>query len=179
MTASAASPTPKLAFPALDRADRGAFVAALGGVFEHAPWVAEQAWEKRPFGDRATLHRVMVAIVAAAGRERQLALIRAHPELAATPSAQGVLTAASDQEQSAAGLRTATDGERTRFSELNERYRRRFGFPFVMAVRGRDKAEILAAFAERLELSPEAEFDRALHEIARIAQLRLETLVEG
>lgn len=175
MTASAPSPTQKLAVAALDRAERGAFVAALGGVFEHSPWVAEEAWAKRPFGDLATLHRIMVATVAAAGRERQLALIRAHPELATAPSA---LTDASLREQGAAGLRSASDAERARFRELNERYRRRFGFPFVMAVAGRGKAEILAAFAERLELSPEAEFDRALQEIARIARLRLETLVE-
>jgi 2-oxo-4-hydroxy-4-carboxy-5-ureidoimidazoline decarboxylase len=168
---------PKLAFPALDRLDRAAFVAALGGVFEHSPWVAEQAWEKRPFGDRATLHRVMVAIVAAAGRERQLALIRAHPELAGAAAVQGALTAASHQEQGSAGLSTAGSDEIARFRELNERYLRRFGFPFVMAVKGSSKAQILAAFAERLAQPPEVEFDRALQEIARIARLRLETLI--
>ncbi|MGO8920959.1 MAG: 2-oxo-4-hydroxy-4-carboxy-5-ureidoimidazoline decarboxylase [Stellaceae bacterium] len=172
-------PAGKLGFPALDGLDRGAFVAALGGVFEHSPWVAEQAWEKRPFGDVAALHRVMVGIVADAGRERQLALIRAHPELAGAPALQGALTDASHQEQGSAGLRTASSDELTRFRELNERYRRRFGFPFVMAVKGRSKAEILAAFAARLAEPPEAEFERALQEIARIARLRLETLVEA
>lgn len=171
--------SPKLAFPALDQLGRAAFVAALGGIFEHSPWVAEQAWERRPFGDLATLHRSMVSIVAAAGRERQLALIRAHPELAGAAARAGALTAASHQEQGSAGLDTAGSDELARFRALNERYRTRFGFPFVMAVKGKSKAEILAAFTERLAQSPEAEFDRALEEIARIARLRLETLIEG
>ncbi|HXY99426.1 MAG TPA: 2-oxo-4-hydroxy-4-carboxy-5-ureidoimidazoline decarboxylase [Stellaceae bacterium] len=172
-------PKPKLTFPMLDRLDRAAFVAALGGVFEHAPWVAEQAWEQRPFANLATLHRVMAGVVAAAGRERQLALIRAHPELAGADAVAGALTAASRQEQGSAGLSTASGDEIARFRELNRRYRDRFGFPFVMAVKGKSKAEILAAFAERLAQSPEAEFDRALAEIARIARLRLETLIEA
>lgn len=172
-------PAPKLAMPALDRLDRAAFVAALGGVFEHSPWVAEEAWEKRPFGDLATLHRVMTGIVAGAGRERQLALVRSHPELAGSAAVAGALTAASHREQGSAGLSTAGSDEIARFRELNERYRRRFGFPFVMAVMGRSKAEILAAFAERLAQPREAEFDRALQEIARIARLRLEMLIEA
>jgi 2-oxo-4-hydroxy-4-carboxy-5-ureidoimidazoline decarboxylase len=171
-----AAPSPRLSLAALERADRTGFVAALGAIFEHSPWVAEAAFEQRPFGSVAALHGAMVGIVRRAGSERQLALIRAHPELAGAPTVP--LTQASRQEQGSAGLSSAGAEERARFAELNRRYRETFGFPFVMAVKGRGKAEILAAFAERLAQSPEAEFERALQEIARIAALRLEALVE-
>jgi 2-oxo-4-hydroxy-4-carboxy-5-ureidoimidazoline decarboxylase len=154
---------------ALEKLDRAAFTIALGEIFEHSPWIAEAAWEKRPFGDLAELHRSMVAAMRSAGRERQLALIRAHPELAGGAK----LTAASEREQGSAGLADAAAAERARFKELNVRYRERFGFPFVIAVGGRSKAEILAAFEARLANTPEAEFARALDEIAEIARLRL------
>jgi 2-oxo-4-hydroxy-4-carboxy-5-ureidoimidazoline decarboxylase len=167
----------RLSLEDLARADRESFVAALGGVFEHSPWVAAAAFAQRPFASRAALHRAMVEIVRGAGRERQLALIRAHPELAGPPVA--ALTEASRQEQGAAGLSCAGDDERARFAALNRRYRETFGFPFVMAVKGRSKAEILAAFAERLDQPGEAEFERALQEIARIAGFRLEAMLEG
>lgn len=173
---TAPSPPP-LSLDELERVDRARFVAALGGIFEHSPWVAEAAFERRPFGGRAALHRAMVEIVHAAGREQQLALIRAHPELAGAP--QAALTEASRHEQGAAGLGGADAEERARFAALNRRYRDKFGFPFVMAVKGRNKAEILAAFEARLAQRPEAEFERALQEIARIAGFRLEALVEG
>lgn len=176
MKAAAAT---RLSLTVLERADRVRFVAALGGVFEHSPWVAEAAFERRPFGSLGALHRVMVDAVRAADRERQLALIRAHPELAGAPAHRGALSEASRQEQGSAGLGSASDDEVARFRELNRRYRGKFGFPFVMAVKGRDKAEILAAFAERLGQPPEAEFERALQEIARIAAFRLQALVEG
>lgn len=164
---------------ALERADRAAFVAALGGVFEHSPWIAEAAWERRPFGSRAALHRVMVGIVRAAGRERQLALIRGHPELGGAAALAGTLSDASNREQGSAGLGTAGAEELARLRELNRRYRETFGFPFVMAVKGRASADIVAAFGERLAQPQEVEFERALQEIARIAELRLEALVEG
>jgi 2-oxo-4-hydroxy-4-carboxy-5-ureidoimidazoline decarboxylase len=171
------STAPRLTLASLERADRAGFVAALGGIFEHSPWVAEAAFERRPFGSRDALHRIMVEAVRAAGRERQLALIRAHPELAGPPAA--ALTEASRREQGAAGLSGAGAEERARFAELNRRYHDQFGFPFVMAVKGRSKAEILAAFAERLAQPPEVEVERALQEIARIAGFRLEALLEG
>jgi OHCU decarboxylase len=166
-----------LAFPALDQLGRDAFVAALGDVFERSPWVAEGAWERRPFGSAAALHGAMVAVMREAGRERQLALIRAHPELAGAAARGGNLTAASRSEQAAAGLADASADESAEFRRLNAAYRRRFGFPFVLAVAGRSRADILAVFAERLGHTPEEEFDRALEEIARIAYLRLEKLV--
>jgi OHCU decarboxylase len=167
-----------LAFPAIDRLDREAFVAALGEVFEQSPWVPEKAWERRPFGDIAALHRAMVAVLRGAGRERQLALIRAHPELTGVAALRGDVAAASRREQASAGLADADADEVARFRRLNDAYRRKFGFPFVLAVAGRTKAEILAAFAERLDHAPEEEFARALDEIARIAELRLRRLVE-
>jgi 2-oxo-4-hydroxy-4-carboxy-5-ureidoimidazoline decarboxylase len=168
----------RLAFPAIDRLDREAFAAALGDVFEHSRWVAEGAWERRPFGDVAALHRAMVAVMRGAGRERQLALVRAHPELAGAAARRGALTAASRQEQEAAGLGTAEAGALVEFRRLNEAYRDKFGFPFVLAVGGRSTAEILTIFAERIGHGPEEEFERALDEIARIADLRLRTLIE-
>jgi 2-oxo-4-hydroxy-4-carboxy-5-ureidoimidazoline decarboxylase len=176
---STAPPAQLLLFPALDHIDRSAFVAALGEVFERSPWVAERSWDRRPFGGLDALHRAMAEVVRAAERDQQLSLIRAHPELASAAALQGALGAASREEQDSAGLSAASSQELSRFRELNEQYRRKFGFPFVMAVSDRSKAEILAAFAERLAQSPEAEFDRALCEIARIAYLRLKRLIEA
>jgi OHCU decarboxylase len=167
----------RLVFPALDALDRPAFVAALGDVFEHSPWVAEQSWERRPFGSVAALHRAMVAVMRGAGRERQLALIRAHPELGGAAAQRGGVTAASRREQASAGLGDAGADALAELRRLNEQYQQKFGFPFVLAVARRSKPEILAIFKERLGHAPEEEFARALDEIARIAELRLEKLV--
>lgn len=175
MRADAPMPN-RLSLAELGRLDRETFVRMLGGIFEHSPWVAEGSWERRPFADLDGLHRAMVEVMRGAGRERQLVLIRAHPELAGAAARRGDLTEASRQEQGSAGLATADDEELARFRALNEAYRGTFGFPFIMAVKGRSRAEILAAFEERLQHTPEAEFERALDEIARIARLRLDAL---
>jgi OHCU decarboxylase len=167
----------RLAFPALDALDRAAFVSALGHVFEHSPWVAEESWERRPFGSVAALHRAMVAVMRGAGRERQLALIRAHPELGGAAGQRGDVTAASRREQASAGLGDAGADALAELRRLNEQYQQKFGFSFVLAVAGRSKAEILAIFKERLGHAPEEEFARALDEIARIAELRLAKLL--
>lgn len=161
------------------RMDRAAFVARFGGVFEHSPWIAAAAFDAGLPDDAATLpglHRALCAALRAAGKERQRALIHAHPDLAGRLAAAGRLTAASAEEQGSAGLDRLTDEERERFMQLNAAYRRRFGFPFVMAVKGRRKEEILAAFARRLGNDPEVEFRTALAEIERIALLRLEEM---
>ncbi len=150
------------------------FVAALGGIFEHAPWVAEGVWPERPFASPDTLHRAMCAVVAAAGPEAQLALIRAHPDLAG--KAALAMTAASSAEQAGAGLDRLTEEEYGRFHTLNDLYRARFGFPFILAVKGHTKTSILAAFESRLPNTPECERERALAEIYRIARFRLEAL---
>jgi 2-oxo-4-hydroxy-4-carboxy-5-ureidoimidazoline decarboxylase len=159
--------------------DHAAFIATLGDIFEHSPWVAEGAWRQRPFRDVAALHEAMVAIMRAAQRDRQFALICAHPELAGAAAARGELTAASSTEQSAAGLNAADNADLARFRELNAAYREKFGFPFIIAVRGRSRSEILAVFAERLRNDADTEFARALDEIARIAELRLAALISA
>jgi 2-oxo-4-hydroxy-4-carboxy-5-ureidoimidazoline decarboxylase len=161
----------------LQRLDRKRFAELFGGVFEHAPWVAERAFDAGPFRSIEALHGAMVDAMRCAPRERQLALIRAHPDLAGRGAIAGALTPASSAEQTSAGLDQCTPAEFARFRQLNASYQEKFRFPFILAVKGRTRAEILAAFEQHLDNSPEAEFDEALNQIARIARLRLEDLV--
>lgn len=163
---------------ALSASPKPEFVAVLGGIFEHAPWVAEGVWPERPFASLDDLHRAMCAVVAAAGPEAQLGLIRAHPDLAgkAVLAELTELTAASSREQAGAGLDRLSEDEYRRFHALNDAYRERFGFPFILAVKGHTKTSILAAFEARLPNTPECERERALAEIYRIARFRLEAL---
>jgi 2-oxo-4-hydroxy-4-carboxy-5-ureidoimidazoline decarboxylase len=156
--------------------DRDAFVRALGGIFEHSPWVAEQAWDARPFASVDALHRAMVAVVERSPRDTQVALVRAHPELAGREAAAGTLTADSTGEQRSAGLDRCTPEELARLRDLNRRYREKFGFPFVMAVRGRSKHEIMEAMAARLGQDAETELAHCLAEIAKITRMRLDAL---
>ncbi len=160
--------------------DRAAFVARFGGVFEHSPWIAEAAFDAGlPAGSLSAeaLHGAMVAALRAGAKEQQLALIKAHPDLAGRLARAGRLTAESVKEQASAGLDLLSDAERARFTELNDRYKARFGMPFIMAVRGRSKAEILKAFEQRLQNDAAAEFETALGEIERIALLRLKEML--
>ena len=162
------------------RLSRNDFVAAFGGVFEHSPWIAEATFDAglpAEAGGAAGLHRALCAVLRAAPRGRQQALIEAHPDLAGRLARAGRLTAESGREQASAGLDALTDAERARFTELNEAYRARFGFPFIMAVKGRGKAEILAAFERRLGNDAETEFAEALSQVERIALLRLQDLL--
>jgi 2-oxo-4-hydroxy-4-carboxy-5-ureidoimidazoline decarboxylase len=154
----------------LNAAAAPAFVAALGGLFEHSPWVAEETWGRRPFRDAAHLHAELCATMRRAPRERQLALIRAHPDLAVRLEN---LTAASQREQSGAGLDRLADAELAEFKALNSAYRARFGFPFVICARLNAKDAILEAMRRRLPQAPPAEEDAALAEIEKIAWLRL------
>jgi 2-oxo-4-hydroxy-4-carboxy-5-ureidoimidazoline decarboxylase len=163
----------------LHRLERDRFVELFGGVFEHAPWAAEQAFDAGPFTSLEALHRAMVAAMRRAPREQQLPLIRAHPDLAGRTAIAGELTAASSAEQASAGLDQCTPSEFERFRDLNDKYMGKFGFPFILAVKGKSRAEILAAFEQRLNNSPQAEFDEALNQIARIAQLRLADLIRS
>ncbi len=167
----------RISLSSLPEMDRDAFVAAFGGVFEHSPWVAEGAWAAAPFHGLEGLHEAMVVVLRAAPRARQLALIHAHPDLAGKAAIAGEVTRESRGEQAGAGLDRLTPDEYARFGKLNRAYRERFGFPFILAVKGLDKARILESFAERLENTPDAEFDRCLTEIAKIARLRLADLV--
>ena len=162
----------------LNAATREGFVGRLGGVFEHSPWVAERAYDRRPFATRDALHAAMVAAVEEAGPARRLDLLRAHPELAGRAAVRGELTEHSTREQSGSGLLECSPEEFARLQALNRAYGEKFGFPFIVAVRGLDRAAILAAFARRLENTREAEMAEALRQVARIAGFRLAGLVE-
>ena len=156
--------------------DRAQFVALYGRVYEHSPWIAESAWSHGLKAQHDTvegLHEGLAAIVDAAPRERQLALLNAHPDLAGRLAVRGELTAESTSEQASAGLDKCTPAEFQRFTELNEAYRRKFPFPFIMAVNGKSRAEILEAFERRMHHDEAAEFRTALAEVHKIALLRL------
>ena len=162
----------------LNSCDRVAFVAALGHLFEHSPWVAEEAFARRPFRDVEGLHGALCAAMLGAPTDRQLALVRAHPDLAGRLARAGELTAASAGEQSAAGLDRLDRVESLEIERLNEAYKARFGFPFVICARLNAKETILAAMRSRTGNAREAELSTALGEIAKIARLRLNEAVK-
>jgi OHCU decarboxylase len=153
------------------------FVQRFGGIYEHSPWVAEEAAAVvEEASDLASIGDVMADCVDNASPERQLELIRAHPDLAGKATVAGELTEDSSTEQASAGLDRCSPEEFERFQDLNSAYRDKFGFPFVMAVRDRSRADILAAFESRLENHYDAEFETALAEIHKIARLRLDAM---
>jgi 2-oxo-4-hydroxy-4-carboxy-5-ureidoimidazoline decarboxylase len=153
---------------------REAFLDRLGKVYEHSPWVAEKVWSERPFASRDQLRERMRTEVENSGEERQLALLRAHPDLG-TRARIGELSA---NEQRRAGLDHLIPEEYKILLELNTRYSRKFGFPFICAVRGLDKEDILAVLMIRLDSSAEVEFSQALWEVHRIAAFRLNDLID-
>lgn len=156
---------------------RDAFVSHYGDVYEHSPWIAGLAWDNGLGAGQDTpegLATAMAAVLDAAPVERQLAVIRAHPDLAGKAAERGELTADSTREQAGAGLDQCSPEEYARFHRHNAAYQQRFGFPFVMAVKGSDRHRILAAFEQRLEHTPEQERRTAIGEVNRIARLRLE-----
>lgn len=154
-----------------------AFTQTLATIFEHSPWVPAGAASKRPFNSVDALHAAMVSVVDSAGLDRQLALIRAHPDLAGKAALAGNLTAESTSEQKGAGLDRLNEQEFNKFHKLNNAYKAKFDFPFILAVRGHDKHSILASFESRLLNSPESEKTEALAQIARIAGFRLNDLI--
>ena len=163
----------------LNRLDQAQFVAALAGIYEHSPWVPERAWSRRPFVDINDLHAALAAVVAAAEKDEQLALIRAHPELAGKAMTDGSLTADSTAEQSRAGLMHCSPAELARLRELNARYNANFGFPFILAVKGYDRAGVIAEFARRVDNDAAEEFAENLRQIDKIARLRLDPVIDG
>lgn len=167
-----------LTLDAINSFDAKAFVAALGFLFEDSPWVAAETWPKRPFSSLDALLATLCETMYAAPVERQFALIRAHPDLAGKAAIRGNLTPASTHEQASAGLNQLTPEEFARFSHLNDAYRMRFGFPFVICVRENTKHSILEQFSARLPHSVNQEIDTALGEIAKIARLRLNDATE-
>jgi 2-oxo-4-hydroxy-4-carboxy-5-ureidoimidazoline decarboxylase len=159
--------------------DRDAFVARFASVYEHSPWIAEAVFEAgltqrhdRPSG----LHEAMKAIVEAAPRDRQLALLRAHPDLGRRLAVAGELTQHSASEQAGAGIDKCTPEEFARLAALNETYNAKFGFPFIIAVKGKDRGEILSAFEARSARDAVSEFRTALDEVHKIALFRLSEL---
>jgi len=157
----------------LNRMGSADFAASIGDTFELAPWVAEAAVAKRPFAKVTALHEAMMGALRAAPRERQLDFLRGHPDLAGTAARSGALTDDSRREQASVGLDSLSEEELARFHRLNDAYKAKFGFPFIMAVRGKNRQEILAAFEQRVHNGPEAEFRTALNEVHKIALLRL------
>lgn len=164
----------------VNRMDRGAFVSRLGGVFEHSPWVAERAWRERPFASREALHEAMMRALRAAAREQQLALLRAHPEVAGREATAGELTADSGTEQARLGFTALDPAELERVAQLNRAYRETFGFPAIVALalhRGRDT--VYAEIERRTANSPDTELAAGLDQVAHISYARLGKLLAG
>ena len=157
---------------------RTEFVARFGSVYEHSPWVAERAWDAWPFTSVDALAAAMAAAVKAASPDEKMKLLCAHPELASKASLAGEVADASRQEQDSAGLRQCSPEELETLRWMNAAYRQNFGFPFIVAVRGLDRAAILARLQHRLTTKDRAvEFAEALRQVNRIAALRLEALL--
>lgn len=159
---------------------RDEFISRFGGVFEHSPFIAERAFDDGFVGETLDVDRVHTALVAifrAASAEERLGVLRAHPDLAGRLAIAGELTEDSKKEQAGAGLDRLTPAEHTRFTELNDAYTKKFGFPFIIAVKGLNKDDILAAFEKRIHNSTADEFETAVAQVERIALLRLTALL--
>lgn len=165
------------ALAALSALPQAAFVARLDGIFEHSPWIAERAWAARPFATVDRLHGAMLAVLDDAADDERLGLIRAHPELAGKEAEEGTLTAASTGEQRGAGLDQCSKAELQRLRDLNAAYRERFGFPFVIAVKGLSRYQIMDGVEARLRNDSATEFAACLREIGKIARFRLDALL--
>jgi 2-oxo-4-hydroxy-4-carboxy-5-ureidoimidazoline decarboxylase len=168
---------PDLAGVAVPPLEEAAFLDRYGHLFEHSPWVVRQAYARAPFADAAALHDAFMGVIAEASPDDQLALLRAHPELADKVAQAEGLTEDSAREQASAGLDRLSAEEYARFHALNRAYRDRFGFPFIICVRLHDRASILAAMEARLTHEPETEFEAALGQVGLIVQLRMGDIV--
>jgi 2-oxo-4-hydroxy-4-carboxy-5-ureidoimidazoline decarboxylase len=161
----------------LNAASEAEFTAALGDIFEHSPWVAQQAAQRRPFATLKDLHDAMMAALRAAPAETRLALVKAHPDLAGKAARSGAMTADSISEQGSVGLDRLTDAEYARFHKLNDAYQAKFGIPFIVCVRRHTKDSILNEFERRLTHDSADALDTAIGEIGRITALRLDARV--
>ncbi len=161
---------------------RGDFIQMFGGVFEHSPFIAERAYDAGlmlvPLTSKS-VHDALTSIFRRASREERLGVLRAHPDLAGKLAIAGELTEDSKKEQAGAGLDRLSAAEHARFTELNTAYTQKFGFPFIIAVKGLTKDDILAAFEKRIHNSAEEEFDTATAQVEKIALLRLQSLLPG
>ena len=156
-----------------------AFAAAFGRVFEHSPWIAERAFATRPFANRDALHSAMVDVVRGASHAEQLALLRAHPELAGREAQTNNLTAESTHEQQRAGLNALSKDDMTRITTLNAAHAEKFGFPFIIAARRNTKDQILAAFDARMESDVATELRECLAQVAIITRIRIDDLIDA
>ena len=163
----------------LNRASPADFSAAIGDAFELAPWVAEAASAKRPFSTVTDLHAAMMGAVRAQSRDKQLAFLRQHPDLAGKAARAGTITEESKREQASVGLDTLSEEEFARFHRLNDAYKAKFGFPFIVCVRRHTRDSILEQFERRLANDIEAEFAAALLEVFYITRLRIAAKVAG
>jgi len=162
----------------IDQSEPTRFVELLGAIFEHSPWVAELVYPKRPFASRGELHQIMTAAVRRAPEVQRMALLCQHPELAGREADAGTLTDDSKREQAGAGLNQCTSDELVTIKKLNREYRAKFGFPFIIAVTGLDKFQIIAAMRSRLDNAAELEFDTAIGEVEKIARIRIDALID-
>jgi 2-oxo-4-hydroxy-4-carboxy-5-ureidoimidazoline decarboxylase len=164
---------------AINAMDQAAFTAKFGGIFENSPWVAEQAWEKRPFASVNDMHAAMVGIAKFATAPRQLALLQSHPDLAGKEAQAGAMTASSVTEQASAGLNALSKEEMADISALNIAYKKKFGFPFIIAVRMHTKEGIFFEFRRRLNNDTVTEFANDLQNVYIITRLRLAKMLES
>lgn len=161
----------------LDQFAQAEFVRVVGPVFEHSPWIAEATWLQKPFSNLSNLHSALCHTVKTTSEEKQLALIRAHPDLVGKLALAGQLTNESTHEQASAGLHQLSPQEIELFKKQNAAYKNKFGFPFVICARLNKKDAIIAGFEQRLKNSRELEIKTALEEIYKIADLRLHDLI--
>jgi 2-oxo-4-hydroxy-4-carboxy-5-ureidoimidazoline decarboxylase len=178
-TATSRADAAELELDAVNKMDQPAFTQALGGIFENSPWVAEKAWQARPFSSVDDLHQKMVAIVRYANIDQELALLRSHPDLAGKEAEAGTMTSSSVAEQASAGLNALSKEEVATLAEYNAEYKKKFGFPFMIAVRNHTKLGIFNLFKQRLNNDTVSEFGTALQQVYNITRIRLEKKFEG
>ena len=173
--AMAASTDPDMG--AINGMDRAAFVQKFGGIFEKSPWVAEQAWDRKPFASVEDMHAAMVSVVKSAPLPSQLALLQSHPDLAGKEAQAGAMTASSVSEQASAGLNALSKAEIAQISDYNAAYKKKFGFPFIIAVRMHTKEGIFFDFSRRLQNDTQTEYANDLQNVYAITLLRLNTML--
>lgn len=159
--------------------DLAEFTALLGGIYEHSPWVAQRCWPRRPFRSVAGLQAALAQVLDQASADEQMAVIRAHPQLSGKAAVRRYLTTDSRQEQAGAGLDHCTAEEFAQLQDGNRAYEAKFGFPFIIAVKGLGRHDIIAALHRRLDSSPDQERAQALAQIHRIAAFRLADKIAG
>ncbi len=164
---------------AINAMERVAFVEKFGGIFEKSPWVAERAWDRKPFASIDALHAAMVEVVKFAPLPSQLRLLQNHPDLAGKEAQANAMTASSVSEQASAGLNALSKAEMARISELNAAYKEKFGFPFIIAVRMHTKEGIFFDFSRRLRNDTQTEYLNDLQNVYAITRLRLDKLLGG